>query len=235
MFPDDEDPYEAPRGRWRGAVVAAIVLLTLAAAGAAAYYLAVGKDPATNSAIATRSPSPSPSATPSPTPAPELAAEVEVDFADVAFGERVQLSVLEQQRDDRCRTHAFKPVGAFPDHVGVFLSDCTDWEDGGFELYFFYVEVINHTDDPVTLRRANFLLLDRKGKRHRPVDVRTQAEDPRDFLAGSARISANGELRGFLAFDAKPAYVPRSITYRDGEQQLTVRFASGHRVLDRTG
>jgi hypothetical protein len=178
-------------------------------------------------------PDPDPPPDPNSEDPEDRAHRVVATFADSPVGNRLTLSVLEQRPNRRCRANAFVPIGDVSGHVGVYLSDCRDWEKGGLGLYFFFVHIQNMEDRVVSVRRVNFTAVDRRDRRHRPVGIRGRAMDAEPFLAARTRIRAGSSVRGFLAFDAGRGYVPIQLRYLDRAERLVVRFEGGRKILPR--
>ena len=201
-------------------LILAVVVLALAGAGLAALTLA-GDGTAVD--MSAGGPVTAPAPSPSPSPAATGPVELTESFGRFLYGSRVNYWVVELSRDDECVINGFRSQG-IGRLRGAYKSDCSDWERAGFDIYFFRVIVKNKSEERITFERSDLSLRDRKGKVHRPIDVREHTLFPEEFVPNKSRIPPGGELEGWLIFDGKGDYLPDSLTYREGDEILTQTF-----------
>ena len=210
-----------------------MALAIAAVAGLATWLLLAGggdggSDGGTSPSVSPTTSS-SPTVSPSPTVDPRTRPHVRATFAGSALaeGRRFRLGVqpLRGSGGDRCVLDRY-------DGVGAYLSECRSWERGGFDILLFSVQVGNETEGPILVNRNRFVLLDRKGRAHRPEGVRSAAEDPDAFWALAEQLGPGAFETKWLVFSGLTDYVPSRLTYRDGNQRLSIVF-SGRRSVAR--
>lgn len=213
----------ADRRSWRWLAVVSVGILVLTAAVAVAISLGGGGRSKPQAEAIPPTPTGTGTAS-SPTPT-GTGPEVNLGhFPHRAYGDRLNFGIYYlDTRDDECTVNAFQYLGIGKDS-GAYYSGCSDWESGGFDLYLFNVYFYNKSDEPVTLRRANFSLLDRRGERHRVVDIREEALLPEFFIARKEQVKPSKLFDGWLVFDADPDFVPKKLSYRDGDETFTIVF-----------
>lgn len=129
-----------------------------------------------------------------------------------------------------CRLHAFTTGKRTR---GAYETDCRSWETtgDGYELLIFYVVLKNRTDRAIRFSLRDFLLVARRNRAsYPPVNVRSQAAQPPNYLPETAIIAPRSNLVGFLTFDGRATIVPARISYVSRDQVLTVRFSGRHTV-----
>jgi hypothetical protein len=173
-----------------------------------------------------QSPPPSPNSSPSPSRQPKRTRPQVIGkfsaFLQPPRGERLSLIVIPVTKGE-CQLHLYKPRGAKP--IGAFDSDCASWENSGVDILLFNVSLSNHTDRALSFSRRDFVLASRDGRTFGPVDVRSQATQPPNFLPDTGKILPQSSVRGWLTFDGRvTGLVPDSLSYVDGDQTLTLVF-----------
>jgi hypothetical protein len=174
------------------------------------------------------SPTPPPLARPSVSPSPgqkpdATRLQLTGKFSDrgwQATGERLRLYVGQESRGD-CQIHLYKPKGTKA--LRAFLSDCSSWENSGTDILIFFVGIGNTSNRALSFDLRNFVLASRDGRTFGPVNVRSQATQPPDFLPETGKILPHSYISGNLTFDGRvTGLVPDSLNYVDGNQTLTV-------------
>jgi hypothetical protein len=230
-LPPAPPPPPAPPSRSRFPVVAAVAIAIAAVAGLATWLLLAGggdggSDGGTSPPVSPTT-STSPSVSPTPTVDPRTRPRVRATFAGSALaeGRRYRLGVqpLRGSGGDRCELNRY-------DEVGAYLSECRSWERGGFDILLFSVQVGNETGGPILLNRNRFVLVDRRGRVHEPEGVRSAAEEPNAFWALADRLGPGAFETKWLVFSGLTDYVPSRLSYRDGNQRLSVVFSGRHSV-----
>jgi hypothetical protein len=224
---------EQPR-QGRGFVAGLIIGLLAAAVVGLTLYIVLDEpnDPAAASdkqTTASPTPSPTPSATPSPSPRPD--AQVSEPFNDpLSWAEGERLSFADfwlPNHSNDCRTHTFRYHGKTH---GAFRSDCASWEPE-YDILLFSVGLQNTTARPVRFNLRHFVLVTRDFRSFGPVNVRSHAEFPPNFLPERTIIAPRSVLRGYLTFDGRVSgVVPDRLSYVDGDQTLTQTFEGRHAV-----
>jgi hypothetical protein len=210
----------ARRPRW--ILPAALAVAVLALAGAAVASLTLGQEAPEEGAS---SPGASPTPTPSATETPAGPTEIRESFGPhFILGRRLSFSLddLGTSRDD-CVTNVFRFQGIGKKR-GAYVSDCSDWARAGRDIYLFSVRFLNRTEERLRIERNKFVLVDRNGKRHRPIDVRDEALFPEAFLAKTETVRTDEKIDGWVVFDADPDFVPQELSYRDRAETLTFVF-----------
>ena len=209
------------RPNWVVPAISAVAVLIVA--GAAVAFAALRGDGPEQEPSASRS---SPGSTPSPSPSPTATGPVELEasFPEFVIGSRVNFWVNPgPSKDDKCVVNLFRFEGIGKAR-GAFRSECSDWAGSGRDIYLFSVTVINRSDERVPVALKRFVLVDRKGGRHRPMDLRDEALFPENFLRPKQTVRTDTEVDGYVVFDADPDFVPRELSYRDGTETLTIVF-----------
>jgi len=221
---DHEEPADEPPARRR--LLGVMVALAIAAAIAASMWLAHPFRTATSHGSPARtspSGSQSPRSTASPSQVP--AAPVAALFPNAARegGLAMQVGRL-PSLDADCATHLFAGTA-------VYQSDCRSWRRRpGAE--WFWVSYRNEGSSPVSLVLDRFELRGMPGHVARPIDLRSVAADPQDFLPSTAVVSPLGTEAGWLVFAPPGRWTPRSLLYRSSPS-LEVRFAGRASVRPR--
>jgi hypothetical protein len=220
-------PSPQPRGFGAGLVIG---LLSAIIVGLLVYIAARPSGGVDASYV--RSPRTSPISTPiaSQTPRPKPAAAIVTgDFAGQEWveGESIALGVSDRQSSDGdCRVHAYVVDGR---SRGAFYSDCDTWANDGYDLLFFSVVVRNRTDQPINFNLRNFVLKARDTRTFGPVNVRSKAKFPGNFLPEKGRVPPRSNIGGFLTFDGRvTGLVPASLSYIHRGQTITVVFEGRH-------
>jgi hypothetical protein len=179
----------------------------------------------------TATPSDSPDPSPSPTVPPRQRPEVRIAFSvqDWAKGERLLFYAYPfRLPDSDCEVHVYSAGGRTR---GAMRSGCSSWERTGYDVLVFRVVLRNVDDRATSFNLRNFVLSARDGRSFGPVNVRSEAETPPNFLPETARIPPRSNLLGYLTFDGRaPGLVPARLSYVDGRQTLTVVFDGRHSI-----
>jgi hypothetical protein len=117
--------------------------------------------------------------------------------------------------DSDCVTHLFGGMAAYQ-------SDCLSWSRAPRAVWFWVV-VRNESGKTVAFDRSELVLRGNSGKTSSPIDLRSIASDPHDFLPSSGDLSAGGTLAGWLNFAPSSAWVPTRLEYR-GKIPLEIQF-----------
>ena len=104
--------------------------------------------------------------------------------------------------DDRCRVHTFTWNGK---EKGAYDSDCSDWESSGKDILIFLVGFENTSDKAVTLVYRNLVLESRDSRTFGPVNVRSDADFPPNFMNERQKLPPGGEWSGYVTFDGRVA------------------------------
>ena len=219
----------------RSFVAGIVVGVAIVAAAALVVYLFTREDggatAAPPSTIPTALPTPSPSPTPAKVPVRERA-QVKALFSEQQWskGRDMLLYAYEfPQPDEGCTVHAFAVGGQVR---GAYETGCSSWERDGYDVLLFYVALRNVDDRAASFNLRDFVLVSRNGRTFGPVNVRTQAEFPPNFLPETSKMPPNTNVVGYLTFDGRvKGLVPARLSYIDGRQTLTVVFDGKHRVV----
>jgi hypothetical protein len=93
------------------------------------------------------------------------------------------------------------------------------------------VALKNRTDAPVRFNLRHFSLVTRDRRSFGPVNVRSDATYPPNFLLETTIITPHSVLQGYLTFDGRVVgVVPDRMSYIDGEQTLTQTYEGHHAV-----
>lgn len=140
-------------------------------------------------------------------------------FPAVLDGSRLQLKVITLGDDPRrCRAELLE-VG--DDRRAVFHHDCV--REDGLDRYFFFVRLVNLTGGRVTVELDRFEIEAPGGPRV-PLDSIPEWSSPEKFFPPSDGIVPGGSLKGWITVDGTDGFLPKGLTYADGEEQLTVGF-----------
>jgi hypothetical protein len=210
--------------------VAAVAIAIAAVAGLATWLLLAGGGDGGSGDGTSPSVAPtttSPTVSPTPTVDPRTRPHIRAGFAGsvLAEGRRLGLGVqpLRGSGGDRCRLNRYAGATAY-------LSECRSWERGGFDILLFSVQVSNETGRPILVNRNRFVLIDRRGRVHRPEGVRSSAEEPDAFWALAEPLGPDAFETKWLVFSGLTDYVPSRLSYRDRNQLLSVVFTGRHSV-----
>ncbi|MBI4259091.1 MAG: hypothetical protein HY658_00865, partial [Actinobacteria bacterium] len=168
--------------------------------------------------------SPSPSVTATPSASPRSIRTVAA-FDGFAEGKRVEIRVvgLPPLPRDECVGHE---IGNGP---VAYQSDCTSWEEAGYDLYFFRFEFRNLSGRAVVFERNRVMIVARDGRVYRPVNVSDVVQEPDEFWSLTERIVAGRTREAWITFDGSTDFRPARFTYRDGNQRLTIVFVGEDR------
>jgi hypothetical protein len=83
------------------------------------------------------------------------------------------------KRDPGCTTHGFANHGKT--HA-AYKTDCVSWENDGYDIIFFYASLRNPGEHAASFNLRNLVLTARDGRTFGPVNVRSHALYPPDFL-----------------------------------------------------
>ena len=202
--------------------VRALVLVLPMAVAACSTTTTVIASPSTPSM--TESPIPIPTPTAPATP-PLQRPEIRGPFSEHGWimGKRLGLGMGTFSHPDHdCAVHTYKAGGKTR---GAFQSDCASWESNGYDILIFYVSLRNNSGHSVQYGLRDFVLVTRDGRSYGPVNVRSKAQIPPNFLPETGKITPRTNLRGYLTFDGRATgVVPARLSYVDGDQTLTVVF-----------
>ena len=112
------------------------------------------------------------------------------DFHDQDWvrGERIALAVGDLPLNDSdCLVHGFRDGAKVR---GAFRSDCGTWEDAdtGLDVLIFFVALRNDTRRAVNYSIRDFVMTARDRRTFGPVNVRSEAETPPNFLQETGTI-----------------------------------------------
>jgi hypothetical protein len=140
-------------------------------------------------------------------------------FPAVLEGTRLQLKVITLGDDPRRCRAALLQVG--DDARAVFHHDCV--REDGLDRYFFFVRLVNLTEGRVTVELDRFEVAAPDGPRV-PLPSIPEWSSSEKFFPPSDGIVPGGSLKGWITVDGTDGFVPKSLTYADGEERLTVQF-----------
>ena len=103
----------------------------------------------------------------------------------------------------------------------VYHHDCADLSGPAATAYFFLVTVTNVSDATVPVELGNFSVARSDGGTLSALDAANATYD-RPFV--SVDLLPGASAKGWVIFDGSQAFTPSSLSYRDGDQALTVRF-----------
>jgi hypothetical protein len=226
-------PRDPPR---RSFVAGVIIGLVVAGLSAAVIYLLATRNTSTTasmpspSATATPSPSPSPSS-PVPPPPEGFVPQVRVPFSsqDWAKGERVWLGVADLGLHVKgCVVHTYRLRGKT---YGAYETGCSSWENDGYDIILFHVDLWNKTRRAISFNLRDFVLTARDDRTFGPVNVRSKAEFPPNFLPENGKLLPRTRLSGYLTFDGRvTGLVAAGLSYVDGKQTISIEFDGKHRA-----
>lgn len=140
-------------------------------------------------------------------------------FPTVLDGTRLQLKVITLGDDPRrCRAELLELGG---DRRAVFHHRCV--EEDGLDRYFFFVRLVNLTDMRVTAELDRFEV-EAPGGARVALDSIPEWSSSEKFFPPSDGIVPGGSLKGWITVDGTDGFLPRSLTYADGKERLTVEF-----------
>jgi hypothetical protein len=144
-------------------------------------------------------------------------------------GERLAIAVAKLPgATDSCVLHTYTVKGRTR---AAYRSDCRSWENSGYDILLFYVGVRNISARPATISLRDWVLVARDGRSFPPVNVRSAADSPSNFLSETTQLARKTSVLGFLTFDGRdPDLVPSRLSYVDGDQTLTVVFGGRPRT-----
>src|SRR5262245_36094949 len=138
-------------------------------------------------------------------------------FPKVVEGTRLDVKVMSLGDDpSRCRAEILD-VGA--DERAVFHHRCG--QEGGLDRYFFLVRLENLSDGRVTVELDRFEVVGPGGARV-ALDTVPAWSSPVRFFPASDAIVPGGSLKGWVTVDGTDGFLPRSLTYADGDERLSV-------------
>jgi hypothetical protein len=127
-----------------------------------------------------------------------------------------------------CVTHAFRSDGRT---WAAYLSDCRSWQPK--DIYLYYVILANHGSAAVPFHLRQFAAVAVNSATFGPVNVRDEATSPPSFLPETGSILPGAKLSGWLTFDGRLDFVPKSVSYVDSGQVLTIVFDGKHVIAPR--
>jgi hypothetical protein len=140
-------------------------------------------------------------------------------FPKVVDGTRLEAKVISLGDDpSRCRAEVLD-VGT--DERAVFHHRCG--QEGGLDRYFFLVRLVNLTDGRVTVELDRFEVGAPGGTRV-ALDTVPDWSSPAKFFPPSDGIVPGGNLKGWITVDGTDGFLPKSLTYVDGDERITVEF-----------
>jgi len=174
-------------------------------------------------------PPPSPAASPAPSPVPSPSAvpandPVTVSFPKTARGNGLFVTVRKlDPNGSNCLTHELGTTG-------VYQSACGSWSRVG-SLYWIQVSVANHGLTTIHLRTAGLELVGAGGAAHRPIGVRRFARRPEALLAARMDIRPGHTVTGWVSYDARSGFVPRSLRLDWNGEPIRIRFFGSFRSV----
>lgn len=234
MHPDAPPPPPTPPPR-RGPLAGVIVGVVITVLTATVAYLLLTRDGSGGKAAATPastvSPTPPPSLSPTPSKAQRPPAQVTSKFIDQEWveGSRIWLVMIDVKHSSECLNHVYRQAGK---SLEAFTSDCQSWERDGHDILIFFAALWNNTAHPLTYNLRNFVLVSRDGRTFGPVNIRSKAKTPPNFLPETGRLPPHQRVSGYLTFDGRVTeMVPARLSYIAGQQTLTVVFSGRHLVI----
>jgi hypothetical protein len=181
--------------------------------------------------------SPSGSTSPTPSPSPHKPKhqgprpQVATPFSEYGWskGERLWFGVGKLgNADSGCTVHTYTVNGKTRP---AYETDCSSWENDGYDVILFYVALKNPNPQAVPFNLRNFVLASRDGRTFGPVNVRSHAQYPPNFLPETGKVPPKSNLFGWLTFDGRvTGMVPARLNYVDSDQTLTIVFDGKHRA-----
>lgn len=137
---------------------------------------------------------------------------------------------LKNQSDSDCTIHTYTVKGKT--HA-AYETDCASWQNtgSGYDIILFYVVLHNPNNRAASFNLRNFVLTARDGRTFGPVNVRSHAEYPPNFLPETGKVPPKSRLSGWLTFDGRVmVYAAGRLSYVDATagQTLTVIFDGKH-------
>jgi hypothetical protein len=140
-------------------------------------------------------------------------------FPAVLDGTRLQLKVITLGDDPRrCRAELLEIRN---DRRAVFHHRCV--QEDRLDRYFFFVRLVNLTDGRVTVELDRFEVGSSSDARV-PLDSIPGWSSSEEFFPPSDGIVPGGSLKGWITVDGTDGFRPKSLSYADGEERLTVEF-----------
>ena len=205
--------------RRRRPIVAALVLLTACTATTTTITAAPSGSTSLPGVISSPSPTPTANETPE-----SRRPEVRGTFSEHHWveGKRLGLAGGKIHNPEDCTLHTFTMNGKTR---GAFRSGCQAWESDGYDILIFYVGLKSVQRRAMSFDLPNFALVARDGRSFGPVNVRSKAETPANFLPETGKLPPHSHVFGYLTFDGRATgVVPARLSYIDGDQTLTVVF-----------
>ena len=140
-------------------------------------------------------------------------------FPAVLDGTRLQLKVITLGDDPR-RCHA-ELLETADGPRAVFHHQCV--QEDGLDRYFFFVRLVNLTDLRVTVELDRFAV-EAPGGARVPLDSIPEWSSSEKFFPPSDGIVPGGSLKGWITVDGTDGFLPKGLSYADGEERLTVEF-----------
>ena len=204
--------------RTRGRSIAAgLVLLT--ACTATTTTITAAPSGSTTPAGVTSSPTPTATQTPERDRPEVRGAFSEHDWVE---GKRLGLAGGKIHNPEDCTLHTYTVDGKTR---GAFKSGCQAWESDGYDILIFYVGLKTVRRGAMSFDLRNFALVARDGRSFGPVNVRSKAETPTNFLPQMGKLPPHSHVFGYVTFDGRATgVVPARLSYIDDDQTLTVIF-----------
>ena len=140
-------------------------------------------------------------------------------FPAAVGGTRLEAKVITLGDDPRrCRAELLNTGN---DERAVFHHRCG--QEGGLDRYFFLVRLVNLTEGRVTVELDRFEV-GTPGGAQVALDTIPEWSSSAKFFPPSDAIVPGGSLKGWITVDGTDGFVPKSLTYADGEERLTVEF-----------
>jgi hypothetical protein len=219
-----------PSRSFGSGLVVGLLVAILVAVLAVGYVLGSDRNGTTTANGSSVSPLGSTGPTPSPKPKgpPPL---VTRPFSGLGWsrGDRLWFGVGKLKAPDNgCTIHTYTVDGKTH---GAYETDCPSWENtgSGYDIILFYVGLHDPTDQAASFDLGNFVLTARDGRTFPPVNVRSHAQYPPNFLPETGKVPPKSNLFGWLTFDGRlTGFVAGRLSYVEPKQTLTVVFDGKH-------
>ena len=148
--------------------------------------------------------------------------ELNESFHYAFIGNRLSMRVeWIPSRHPDCTVHSFQRLGLGLAR-GAVLSECGSWSELD-PLTLIRVAITNKSKKRVAYKLDNFFT--GAGTRYfLPVNVRSLAADPNAFFSKNGILKPGQREIGWVAFRTREGFVPKFISYSDGEDVMTVTF-----------
>lgn len=148
--------------------------------------------------------------------------ELNESFHYAFIGNRLSMRVeWIGSRSDDCTVYSFKRLGLGLAR-GAVLSNCGSWSELN-PMILIQVAITNKSKHRVAYKLDNFFT--GAGARYfSPINVRAMAAHPNEFFSKNGILKPGQREIGWVAFRTRPGFVPKFVSYSDGEDVMTVTF-----------